>query len=163
MPDLECIHGLDLAACDVCSPKPPPVKPVPAARVRTPRATAEVRAKPVRTAPINRDAQRLHVVLSLDEFGDVLADGELVDPIYFHGPEELAWSERRRAADALRQVVLVTTRGAIAGLDTLPLSSVQLVAVANTVAQERVRELIAMTEFRARVVVHPPWFTADPE
>lgn len=150
----ECIHGLELSACDSCSPKPQAPPPVAVVRARTPKASSV----PVRRAAVTRDAQRLHVVLTLDEFADVLADTELVDPIYFHGPEELAWSERRRAADALRQVVLVTTRVAVSGLDTLPISAVQLVAVANTVAQERVRELIAMTAFTPKVVVHPPWF-----
>jgi hypothetical protein len=106
----------------------------------------------------SRSEQRLHVVISLDELGDLLADGEMVDPIYFHGPEELAWSERRRAADASRNVVLVTTFGAVSGLDVLPLTAVQLIAVANTVTQERVRDLLALTDYTPRVSVFPPWF-----
>lgn len=147
----ECIHGLEFASCDICNP---PARPVAAAPVK--------RAAPVRTtrpAPVkNRSEQRLHVVIPLDDLGDLLADGELVDPIYFHGPEELAWSERRRSADASRNVVLVTTFGAVAGNDVLPLSAVQLVAVANTVTQERVRELLALTDYSPRVSVFPPWF-----
>ena len=150
----ECIHGLEFASCDVCNP---PARPVAAAPVRRAPAARTTRPAPVK----NRSEQRLHVVLSLDEFGDVLADGELVDPIYFHGPEELAWSERRRAADASRNVVLVTTQGAVAGLDALPLEAVQLVAVANTVTQERVRELLALTDYSPRVSVFPPWFVAS--
>ena len=78
-----------------------------------------------------------------------------------HGPEELAWSERRRAKDASRNVVLVTTSSAVAGLDELPLSAVQLVAVANTATQERVRELLDLTEYSPRVSVFPPWFVAN--
>lgn len=149
----ECIHGLDFAMCDVCNP---PARPVAAPVKRA----APVR--PTRPAPVkNRSEQRLHVVISLDDFGDALAAGSLDDPIYFHGPEELAWSERRRAADASRNVVLVTTQGAVAGLDTLPLDAVQLVAVANTVTQERVRELLALTDFAPRVAVFPPWFVAN--
>jgi hypothetical protein len=149
----ECIHGLEFAMCDICNP-PKRVEPV-----ATPRRAPAVRT--TRPAPVkNRSEQRLHVVVSLDDFGDLLADGELVDPIYFHGPEELAWSERRRAADSSRNVVLVTSQGAITGLDVLPLAAVQLVAVANTNAQERVRDLLALTDFTPRVSVFPPWFVA---
>ncbi len=148
----ECIHGLDFAMCDVCNP-PQRVEPVPVKRTAAVRTT--------RPAPVkNRSEQRLHVVLSLDDFGDALAAGSVDDPIYFHGPEELAWGERRRAADASRNVVLVTSQGAVAGLDALPLSAVQLVAVANTLTQERVRDLLAPTDFTPRVAVFPPWFVA---
>ncbi len=150
----ECIHGLELASCDACSPKPRVrVEPVEAKRriVKTPA---------VRSVKVSAPT-RLHVVLSFGDIADVLADGEIVDPIYFYGPEELAWTERRRAADALDQVVLVVPSAAVAGLDTLPLSAVQLIAVANIVAQERVRELLALTELRAKVSVHPPWFSAE--
>ena len=149
----ECIHGLDLAACDSCSPAP---KPVVEHVVPRQRATKAPAARPLKaTAP-----RRLHVVLSIDELADLIADGELIDPIYFFGPEELAWGERRRAADAARNVVLVTTAAAVAGLDELPVSAIELIAVANTIAQERVRELLSPTEYRPRVAVFPPWFVA---
>ncbi len=149
----ECIHGLNRELCDICSPKKPPEKPV----VR--------RAAPVRTtraAPLKaRAARRLHVVLSLDDFADALAEGALADPIYFQAPEELAWAERRRAADATQQVVLVVASDAVAGLDLLPLAAVELVAVASNAAQQRVRELLGMTDFAPRVSVYPPWFVAE--
>jgi len=153
----ECIHGLDLASCDVCSPKKVPVS---APAVRAPRAP-RVAATPVRKTLIQSDSQRLHVVLTLDDFGDVLASGYVEDPIYFHGPEELAWAERRRAADIRDHVVLVTSLGATRGLDSLPLEAVQLIAVANNQAQERVRELLALTAYRTKVSVYPPWFQAS--
>jgi len=35
---------------------------------------------------------------------------------------------------------------------------VQLIAVANNSAQERVRELLALTDLRTKVSVYPPWF-----
>jgi len=151
----ECIHGLEFASCDVCNP-PKRVEPVETKR-RTPVGPRQARPAVLK----NRSEQRLHIVLSLDDFGDALAAGSLDDPIYFHGPEELAWSERRRAADASRNVVLVTTQGAVAGLDALPLEAVQLVAVANTVTQERVRDLLALTDYSPRVSVFPPWFVAN--
>ena len=150
----ECIHGLELESCDVCSPKKAPVAPPAPPRERVVRATAA----PVKKTLIQSDSQRLHVVLTLDDFADVLASGYVEDPIYFHGPEELAWSERRRASNIRDHVVLVTSLGATRGMDTLPLSAVQLIAVANNQAQERVRELLSLTDLRTKVSVYPPWF-----
>lgn len=160
----ECIHGLDLAACDACSPKKAPA-PVDAA-VKTPavrRATARVAGAPPARKLASRDEQRLHVVLSLEDFTEALELGEVVDPIYFHGPEELAWRERRRADDALEQVVLVSTYGATNGTTALVLESVTLLAVANTVAQGRVRELLAATPYKTKVSIYPPWFELPEE
>ena len=149
----ECIHGLDFDLCDICNPKKAPE------RVAVKRAAP---ARAARPAPLKaRAARRLHVVLSLDDLADALAEGSLADPIYFHGPEELAWAERRRAADATQQVVLVVASDAVAGLDTMPLAAVELVAVASNAAQQRVRDLLALTDFSPRVSVYPPWFVAD--
>ena len=149
----ECIHGLELALCDACSPKPKIV--VEPAEIKR-RAAA---ARATRPSPIkNVSENRLHVVISIDDLPDVLADGEIVDPIYFHGVEEVAWSERRRAPNAARNVVLVTTQGAVAGLDVMPLSTVQLIAVSNIISQEWVRDMLALTDFTPRVAVFPPWF-----
>lgn len=153
----ECIHGLELAMCDACTPKKAPVAPPPAPKVRVPRATAA----PVKKTLIQSDSQRLHVVLTLDDFADVLASGYVEDPIYFHGPEELAWAERRRAANIRDHVVLVTSLGATRGMDTLPLGAVQLIAVANNQAQDRVRELLLLASLGTKVSVYPPWFTAS--
>lgn len=152
----ECIHGLEFASCDICSPPRRPVVEHAARAVRAPRTPKAPAARPLKaTAP-----QRLHVVLSIDEFADALAAGSLDDPIYYVGPEELAWAEHRRTTRATEQVVLVVAAPAVRGLDVLPLDAVQLVAVANTVSQERVRELLALTALTAKVAVHPPWFTA---
>lgn len=146
----ECIHGLDFAMCDACNPPARPVAP-PVKRAAAVRTT--------RPAPVkSRAEQRLHVVISIDDLAEVLAEGEIADPIYFHGPEELAWSERRRAPNASRNVVLVTTQGAVDGLDVLPLGTVQLIAVSNTISQEWVRDMLALTDFTPRVSVFPPWF-----
>ena len=150
----ECIHGLDFAACDVCSPKKQPVVERAAPKPRVARA-APARSLRAKTP------QRLHVVLSLEDFADALAAGELADPIYHVGPEELAWAERRRSPRALENVVLVVGADAVRGLDVMPLTAVQLVAVANNVAQERARELLALTELTPKVAVHPPWFTTS--
>jgi hypothetical protein len=149
----ECIHGLDLELCDICSPKKAPEK-VAVKRVAAVRTT---RPTPLKA----KAARRLHVVLSLDDLADALASGALTDPIYFVGPEELAWAERRRAADATQQVVLVVASSAVAGLDEMPLAAVELVAVASNAVQQRVRELLALTDLAPRVAVYPPWFVAE--
>jgi hypothetical protein len=152
VPVPECIHGLELASCDICTPKKVVAPPAAAPRVRA-AASAPARSLKVR-AP-----SRLHVVLSPEEFADLLADGTLTDPIYYVGPEELAWTERRRSPQALEQIVLVVSAEAVRGLDTLPFSAVQLIAVASTVTQERVRDLLGMTDAAIKVAVYPAWFT----
>ena len=149
----ECIHGLDFELCDICNPKKAPEKVAV-------RRVAPVRAS--RPAPLKAAVKRrLHVVLSLNDFADALAEGSVADPIYFVGPEELAWAERRRAADATQQVVLVVPSDVVAGLDTMPLEAVELVAVASNAVQQRVRELLALTDLAPRVAVYPPWFVAE--
>jgi hypothetical protein len=152
----ECIHGLDFASCDVCNP-PKRVEPVETTRRAAPDRSRQTRHTPLKA----RTEHRLHAVISVDDFAEALETGALEDPTYFHGPEELAWAERRRAKDAAKNVVLVTTFGAVAGLDALPLDAVQLVAVANTVMQERVRSLLASSAHSPRVAVFPPWFVAS--
>jgi hypothetical protein len=146
----ECIHGLDFASCDSCSP-PKRVEPVEVKRRAVAKAPAagSLKAK----AP-----QRLHVVLFLEEFVEALEAGELIDPIYYHGPEELAWGERRRSPRATEQLVLVVGLESVTGLDVLPLTAVQLIAVSNTYAQEHIRDLLEDTELSAKVAVYPPWF-----
>jgi hypothetical protein len=149
----ECIHGLDFELCDICNPKKTPEK-APVKRVVAVRTT--------RPAPLKaKAARRLHLVLSLDDFADALAEGSVADPIYFHGPEELAWAERRRAADATQHVVLVVESAAVEGHDAMPIAAVDLVAVASNAVQQRVRELLALTSVSPRVAVYPPWFVAD--
>ena len=155
----ECKHGLELAVCDICTPKKKPlVAPPPrAARATTPRVTKSKTA--------DRSSTRLHVVLTIEDFAEALAEGEVVDPIYFHGPEELAWAEKRRSAKVREQVVLVTTYGFVQdttgqSVDVLPIHAVKLVAVANTAALERVRDLIDLTDYTPKLVIHPPWFKA---
>jgi hypothetical protein len=158
VPDTECIHGLDFAACDSCSPKKVPVEAQVTAtpRTRTPRVAAGKSRVSSLKAAVD---QRLHVVLTIDDLGDFLAAGELVDPIYSAGPEEIGWAERLHSSEALESVVLVVRADATGGPPNLTVESVQLIAVANVVVQEQVRELLAMTDYRARVAVHPPWFS----
>jgi hypothetical protein len=97
-------------------------------------------------------------VLSIDDLADFFASNELVDPIYSSGPDELGWGERMRSAGALEQAILVVRADVAGDPTTLTVEAIQLVAVANVVMQERVRELLAMTDYRVRVSVHPPWF-----
>ncbi len=169
MSNVECIHGLDLALCDSCTPQklPEPVDAAPvkrASRATAPRAGV---SKAGGSASSLRSAadHRVYVVLSIDELADVLAEGMLVDPIYYLGPEELAWGERRRATDVLEQTVLVLGRAAVESRHAVfagevPMTNVQLIAVANIVVQDRVRELLALTDYGTKVAVYPPWFQA---
>lgn len=158
MPETECIHGLALGLCDICYPKPKPVaerKPAPARRSVPARRNA---ARPAAVPAVNRDEQRIYFVSTIDDLDGLLAAGDLGELGYYDGPEELAWRERRRAADALEQLVLVSTRRAVGGRSPVPLDAIQLVAVANSRGQERVKELLAAGGFAVRVSIYPPWF-----
>jgi len=158
VPETECIHGLAIGLCDACYPKPKPVeekRPAPVKRSVPARRNA---ARSVAVAQVNRDEQRIYFVSTIDEFGDVLSDGHLGELSFYDGPEDLAWQEHRRAAGVLEQVVLVSTRRAVSGQSPVPFGAIQLVAVANSRGQERVKELLALTEFSARVSIYPPWF-----
>jgi hypothetical protein len=85
----ECIHGLDRARCDLCSPRPKPVvaAPAPAApRTRAPRAqtvprTSTRRVAPLRslTAPIDDvSVQRIYHVTHVNNLADIFSTGALL-------------------------------------------------------------------------------------
>ncbi len=65
----------------------------------------------------------------------------------------------RRRRDATGVLVVAST--AVAGLETMPLEAVELVAVASNAVQQRVRELLALTSLSPRVAVYPPWFVGE--
>lgn len=73
----ECIHGLDTARCDLCSPRTPP----PAAPVRSRRAPAQRKAAPIsRTKPVAVDsgARRIFHVTHRRNLAGILAAGSLL-------------------------------------------------------------------------------------
>ena len=88
MPE-ECIHGLDRARCDLCSPRPKPVVAAPAAaapRARAVRAqtvprTPTRRAAPLRslTGPIDDvSVQRIYHVTHVNNLADIFGTGALL-------------------------------------------------------------------------------------
>lgn len=98
----ECIHGLQLDRCDLCSPKarPAPVAPVPRTRVRSSStsssgslsksASASSRPAAVRSQskPVILSEQRIHHFTHIDNLTGILADGML------HADAAQSWSER---------------------------------------------------------------------
>jgi hypothetical protein len=85
----ECIHGLDRARCDICSPRPKPVVAAPVAtapRTRAPRAqsvtrTSTRRAAPLRslTAPLDDvTVQRIYHVTHVNNLANIFGTGALL-------------------------------------------------------------------------------------
>lgn len=87
MPD-ECIHGLDIALCDVCSPAkvPEPAARAPRAPVRVPgtsraataRAAARGTAREKPLPKVDIAAQRIYHVTHLDNLEAIIASGALL-------------------------------------------------------------------------------------
>ncbi|CAN5149205.1 hypothetical protein BH09ACT3_BH09ACT3_14030 [soil metagenome] len=158
MSETECIHGLAVGLCDLCSPKPTPVEEKRSVPLRRSVPARRNAVRSVVVAPVDRGEQRIYFVSTIDDLGELLSDGHLGELNFYDGPEDLAWQEHRRAPGVLEQVVLVSTRRAVSGQSPVPFAAIQLVAVANSRGQERVKELLAASEFSARVSIHPPWF-----
>jgi len=108
----ECIHGLELERCDVCSPAVAPARP-PAQRVQPPTArrpaartpSSGTRSAPARRAPagapVDVGRQRLHHVTPIANLAAILGSGALIagaePPVDVSSPENRA---ARREADA---------------------------------------------------------------
>lgn len=150
---VECIHGLDIAMCDVCSPRQAPEPPRRAAvRRQAPPRTGRASTTPSTAPGVRVDAaQRVYAVVAIDrlpEALDRLADqewrtelGSATDP--FRWPD---------AADAQRPgdvVVLVATAAD---------GALQLVAAANEPARRTVRERLGDAAADTRVVLQPAWW-----
>lgn len=128
----ECIHGLDEASCDVCSPKAPPERPARTVRVVQPRRTEAPRTKKSSVVP------RRHLVVDIDELAAVL-DGEDTGGEWRSEPPVTGFDS----------VVLVAPSDDVAG--------VTLIAVANEPARDRVRAALTGRQL-PRIGVYPPWF-----
>ncbi|WP_349898406.1 DarT ssDNA thymidine ADP-ribosyltransferase family protein [Parafrigoribacterium soli] len=91
----ECIHGLDIDRCDICSPKAKPA-PVAAttARTRAPRASTAGTVSRRREAPTAKHKpvilaeQRVHHLTHIDNLIGILVDGAL------HADADAAWQGR---------------------------------------------------------------------
>lgn len=117
----ECIHGLELSRCDLCSPKVAP-KGVPASRAATgtsaTRASARVAAGSSRTAiaskrPINVADQRIHHVTHLSNLEGILNSGGLFADAYD------AWSARPAVDVSSRDNRNLRRSTAVAGTATV--------------------------------------------
>ena len=129
----ECIHGLDVKLCDVCTPKaaPPPV-------ARTVRVSSKRRTDAPRTKTSSIRARR-HLIVRISDLADVL-DGVI---------EPEAWMTEAPVT-GFDSVVLVAP--------TDDVSLVTLIAVANEPARDRVRSTLTGRDL-PRIGVYPPWFT----
>ena len=150
----ECIHGLALDVCDVCSPRRAPERPrttrAGSGPARVPRAAAP---RPP-SAPVgvrtNRVQQRVYLVIARARLAEVLTTlaeqdwrsdvGSATDA--FRWPDA---SEVERPSDL---VVLVAD---LAG-------DLQLVAAANEPARRETREALDSAGVDVRVVLQPAWW-----
>ncbi len=145
----ECIHGLETAMCDVCSPRATPEQ------VRSPRVTRTAGARSAASSvgiKVNAAEQRVYLVVSRDRLGDVFATlpdedwrselGSVNDP--FRWPDA---SGVERASDLIVLVAMLGEPGVL-----------QLVATANEPARRAVREQLDEAGFDVRVVLQPAWW-----
>lgn len=146
----DCIHGLDLAVCDLCSPRQAPES----ARPPMPRRTAANRSatsKPgMKVASVE---QRMYLVVARSRLAEVLPGlaeddgwrlelGEAADPF--------RWADAGAVERPSDLVVLVSAASAPGEL--------RLVAVVNEPARRAVRDELASVAVDARVVLQPAWF-----
>lgn len=115
----ECIHGLELDRCDVCSPKVQPAPPPPAARASRPRTSTGSAPRgrtPSSSSPRSREApgakhkpvilaeQRVHHLTHIDNLTGILVDGMLhadADPAWEGRPEiDISSTDTREARRA---------------------------------------------------------------
>ncbi len=148
----ECIHGLPIGECEVCSPRE-----IPATGARLSAPAVRAKRAPARAAGAPRpgtsssgapgvavravDARR-YLVLDIEELGNVLAGGPL--------GESEGWRLELGAETTRDRVVIVST---LSDPDAL-----QLLGVANEPARRQVSEVLRDTGRVARVVVNPAWF-----
>ena len=67
----------------------------------------------------------------------------------------------RRSLDRLTDYPELGAAAEILVADTVPLTSIQLIGVANEPAKERVRGILSGSGFAPRIAVYPPWFAQE--
>lgn len=144
----ECIHGLELVVCDVCTPRQVPERPKPV-RASSSRSGAASAPAPGVSRSV-RVEQRVYLVVAISRLGEVLDSldtqewrselGSATDA--FRWP---AASEVERPAD------LVVLAANLAG-------ELQLLAAANEPARRAVRDELEASDLAARVVLQPAWW-----
>jgi len=139
---VECIHGLDIAVCDVCTPR--------TVAAPAPRAGAQRRSRPAPPTGARRAqgqgaaavrsaaADRVYLTVQADEVVEALETGE-----------EAAWRIEAPSEVLAGRLVVVAMRDGL-----VP----QLVAVPNEPSRRAVRDALAAAGRDIRVVVQPAWF-----
>jgi len=149
----ECIHGLEIEMCDVCSPRRAPEPP---RATRAPRAARTPRASAVRppASPVGvgvgRSEQRIYLVVARERLAEVLDDLANQD-----------WrSEVGSATDAFRwpDAATVERPADLAVLVATMSGQLQLVAAANEPARRAIREVLDAAGVEVRLVLQPAWW-----
>lgn len=150
----DCIHGLEIDVCDVCSPRRAPERPrtarAGAGPARVPRAAASHPPSAPAAVRTNRVAQRVYLVVARARLAEVL--GAL---------GEQDWrSEVGVATDAFRwpDAGGVERPADLAVLVADLSGELQLVAAANEPARRLVREELDAAGVDVRVVLQPAWW-----
>lgn len=147
----DCIHGLEIAMCDVCTPRAVPDALASASPARRPRAStsrgslrqprasaARAESTPAAAVAVRGAAQRRYLVVEIEGLGDEFATAEESD-----------WSGLVPAGIGKDRVIVVAAEGA---------ADAQFIAVANEPARRTARESLRAAGVEVRVIVQPEWF-----
>lgn len=154
-PGAECIHGLDLAVCDICTPRsvPEPVRraPVHSAGPRTPRG-ASGRPASGPGIQVQRTEQRVFLVVAVGRLADVLSalpEQEWRSDLG-SATDRFRWPDASEVDRPSELVVLVATAAS---------GDLQFVAAANEPARRAVREHLDAAGVEVRVLLQPDWWS----
>ncbi len=136
----ECIHGLELTECEVCTPRQLPDELLQRLAPRSSRHAGAPKPSSAAAVAVRAAETRRYFVVAIDELADVLAS-----PL----TEDEAWRLELIPTDR-EQVVIVAT---LADPD-----GIQLLGVANEPARRRVTDTLRGTDRSPRVVINPAWF-----
>ncbi len=150
----ECIHGLELEMCDICTPRPSGDSRPPASATRTRSAPSERRraaglssirqTETARVSPgpsVRRTGgDRVYLTVELEELVAALGSAE--------DAEDAEWRTEPPEGVLPGRVVVVA-------LDSL---EPQLIAVPNEPARRAVRDAVATDRSELRIVIQPNWF-----
>lgn len=159
MSTAECIHGLEVGACDVCHPRQ--VEPTVRPRSASTRArTAAPVTRPGKPSPgiaTRTTTTRRYLVVHRDRLAELLADGPLTDDSGWRADlgeagafDPIRWDDARRAERGTELVVLVGS-----GVDP---DHLELVAVANQPVRAVIADVLRDAGRSPRLVLNPSWF-----
>ncbi len=148
----ECIHGLETAMCDVCSPRQTPERPK-VSRAGSGAGRAQKAAAPPAgpsQLKVNRAEERVYLVVARDRLGEVLptlADAEWRSDLG-SATDPFRWPDATVVERPSDLVVLVATFS----------GELQLVAVANEPARRATRDVLTAAGVDVRIVLQPAWW-----